>query len=351
MRSMAEKDETAAGRFRKWVKQIPPMEKLKYLLTMTYVGMVFLAFFVEKLLILAPLSYVVMLVVFALSLVRLITHWDRRGDVVLDWIIMGFAFAATLAPYFPPIYAFAMIGALGAIPMAYALLTFAISYAYHRMSLKQRIAYFGIAAIVLGGIILTVEYFQSSGTRSLNSQLPPMDKAAWIFREGAWALVYMAIYAKVVFLLILPAVMVTAAIRAHTYEAIAKLYPKFKWFTGCERGKQEEEKEEPKWQKNASQAAEEDQQKKQYYETKYSRTEQQQPLKQEPPKMPYEIKEAFEFMGLDINCTEDEFKKQFREKQKALHPDGKDAAQQKVYSDLTAQLNRKVEIIKGYKGW
>lgn len=349
---MAEKDKTAAGRVKKWAKQMPPMEKLKYLLTMAYVGMVFLAFFVEKLLILAPLSYVVMLAVFALSVIQLILHWDGRGDVVLDWIIMGVAFTATLAPYFPPVYAIAMLGALGAIPMAYALLTLAITYAYHRMSWKQRIAFFALATILLGGDILINGYIQSNGIKSLDSILPPMNKPAWIFREGAWALVYMKIYAITVYLLLSPAVMVAAAIMAHTYEALVKLYPVFRWFTGYKEKKQEKKKDEDfNWQKYANQDTAEDQQKKQYYETRYERTEQQQPPIQEPPKMPYEIKEAFEFMGLDINCTEDEFKKQFRDKQKALHPDGKDAAQQKVYNDLTAQLNRKVETIRRYKGW
>jgi hypothetical protein len=343
---MAEKDKTMVGRFVVWVKQMPPMEKLKYLLTVTYVGMVFLAFFVEKLLFLAPISYFVMLMVFVLSLTQLILHWDRRGDVALDWMILGFAFAATLAPYFPPIYAFALLGAFGAIPLTYVLVTFSIAYAYHRMSWRQRIAYFVVAAIALGAIIQVDGIIQSKGIKNLDSLLPPMNTAGWIFREGAWAIIYLTTYAAIVYLLILPAVLVAAAVMAHTYEALLRLYPGFKWFTGYKK-----KKEGFDWQKYASQDAEDDQQKKQYYEKKYERTGYQQPPEPEPPKMPYEIKEAFEFMGLDFNCSENEFKKQFREKQKALHPDGKDPSQQKVYNDLTAQLNRKVDIIKRYKGW
>ena len=77
----------------------------------------------------------------------------------------------------------------------------------------------------------------------------------------------------------------------------------------------------------------------------------QRPPRQERKEMPYEIMEAFEFIGLGTDCTEEEFKERFRERQKALHPDGKDAAQQRVYNDLTAQFNRKVEIIRRYKGW
>jgi len=337
------------------LRRLTPLEKVKYILTLWYISWS-LAIFTLSSIPSAKLCALLILSVFGISFFQFIMKSENNifKRLVFDLLLGGFFMIFMFSSRSNFFLALLAISILFLFFLGVVFIPIIFSFIYSRLNFKWRIIYSAIIFILfivwLSNVVvpiyaatvpesLKVKLIPSSDTETLLNQFPDgilpgrsvflvlfsYTLVFELFTSGGW----------IVFLL--PIIIVY--IYEHLIIILGEFWRFIVWLTGWSP---RTEKKQYNYQQNQQYHY---QQRQQYQREQAHQQNYQSSQNSVPP----HILVAFEFFGLDSDCTKEEYKKKYKLRQKVVHPDVN--ADKETSNDLSAAFNKYAKVIEKYRGW